>query len=93
MHVVGLTNLAAVLSLAVMGGCAGQQPADPEAAEYRRVDARLRAIDEYESFKQACRRQGGVVHMTGSWGRISPKPPELTELRCAAPLPNFRLPR
>ena len=92
MRIVGLAILAA-LSLAPISGCVGPQLVDPETAEYRREDARLRAIDAYETFSESCRRQGGVVYMTGTWGKLSPKVPDLTRIRCGAPLGIHGRPR
>lgn len=93
MQIVRRASLAGALFLALAGGCAAPQLADREAAEYRRVDARLRAIDEYESFRQDCRRKGGVVYMNGSWGRLSRQPPDVTEMRCSMSVRNLGLRR
>jgi hypothetical protein len=74
-----------MLSLLSIGGCALPELADPEAAEYRRVDAQLRAADEYEALKRSCRARGGVVFVDGDSSRLRPRIPDLATARCGAP--------
>jgi hypothetical protein len=74
-----------MLSQLSIGGCALPGLADPEVAEYRRVDAQLRAADEYEALKRSCRDRGGVVYIDGS-SRLRSKLPDLATARCGAPL-------
>lgn len=84
-----LAVAATMLSLLSIGGCALPGLADPEAAEYRRVDARLRAEDEYEALKRSCRARGGVLFVDSSSSRLRPTIPVLATARCGTPGPGL----
>jgi hypothetical protein len=77
---------AIVLAIVVTAGCASALPVDRESAEYERNDARLRAIERFEVFEQACRASGGVVFVVDrSWSRSSPTLSDMSAANCAAP--------
>jgi len=76
---------ATMLLLLSINGCALPRLADPETAEYRRTDAQLRAADEYEQLKRACRAVGGVVYVSASSSRLRSKLPDLSTARCSTP--------
>lgn len=80
-----------MLSLLLIGGCALPLPADSKTAEYRRVDAQLRAIDDYEALKRACRARGGVVYVGGGPSRLRAKIPDLSTAQCSRPFSVSRL--
>lgn len=80
----------ATFSLVLIGGCAVSGPTDSKTAEYRRADAALRAVDEFEAFKHACRSAGGVVYVDSNWGRARSRLPDLSTARCASPLSRHR---
>jgi hypothetical protein len=69
-----------ILAIAINAGCAIAAP--NEAAEYQRADARIRALEDYDMRKNACRASGGVFVINGSWGRLR-KPPTEMDLRMA----------
>jgi len=81
---------ALVLAIVVNAGCAMAPPADREAVEYERTDARLRAIDQFEVLKKACRASGGIIFMERGWGRYSPTPSDMRTARCATSLSRMR---
>lgn len=77
-----------VLAVVVTAGCA-VAPVD-EKVEYERADARLRAIEQYELLKQACRASGGVIYVEESWGSLRSTPIDLRMVRCGSPMPRTR---
>jgi hypothetical protein len=78
---------AIVLAIVVTAGCATVPPADRESAEYERNDARLRAVERFEAFEQACRASGGTVYVVDrSWGMSSPTLSDMRAASCAASL-------
>lgn len=81
---------AAVLSLALLAGCAMPGPAEREAAEYARVDSHLRATEELRSFSRRCRAAGGTVYVSGSWGRLRPSPADVRTPSCVAASSGLR---
>lgn len=83
--VIGMT----VLSLLSIGGCALPRLADSETAEYRRVDAQLRAADEYEQLRRTCRTRGGVIVVSESSGKFRPKVPDRSAVRCEMSFPRL----
>lgn len=72
-------GVALILAIALNAGCAGT-PVD-DVTEYRRADARIRATEEFESLKQACRAAGGVIFVNDGGGRL--REPSLQDLRMA----------
>lgn len=78
---------ALVLALCVTAGCA-MAPVD-EAEEYKRADARIRALEQFQSMRQACRASGGVVITQGGWGRLTQ--PTSMDLRRATCTPRASL--
>ena len=79
-------RLAAIAMLfpVFIGGCALPAPTDSKTLEYRRSDEALRAVDEYETFRQACRTAGGVVFVNSNGGRARPALPDLSTARCVS---------
>ena len=76
----------ALLVLPMLWGCASGTPAVKERAdrEYRRVDARLQAIEEFELRKEACVDAGGVLHVPRySTSRQTPRVKEMRSATCA----------
>jgi hypothetical protein len=82
---------ALVLAIVLNAGCA-VAPVD-EAVEYERADARLKAIEQFQLLRKACRASGGVIYIEESWGRLKPTPIDLRTVRCAStmiPMPRVR---
>jgi hypothetical protein len=73
-----------VLAIVINAGCA-VAPVD-EAAKYERADARLKATEQFELARQACRASGGVVYVDESWGRLKPTLIDLRMMRCVSPM-------
>ena len=73
---------ALVLVIALNAGCA-VAPVD-EAVEYERADARLRAMEQFQLLKKACRASRGVIYVDESWGRLKPAPIDLHSVRCVS---------
>jgi hypothetical protein len=69
-----------ILALLVTAGCATLD----EAEQYERADARIRALEQFEALRHACRASGGVVVHERGWGLVSqPTPMDLRRARCA----------
>lgn len=80
MRTMGVAGVIATL----LAACAAQ-PADP-AREYRREDARVRAVEQFEARKHRCAARGGVMRIPRqSSGRF---PPTVSELRTATCAPG-----
>lgn len=77
---------ATVLAIVGTAGCAMAPPADYESRQYKRIEARLTAIERFEALQQACRAAGGAVYMDRSWGRFPPTPSDMRTARCSGPL-------
>lgn len=78
-----LATTSMMLLLTFIGGCALPRIEDTETAEYRRIDAQLRAIDQYQAFVRSCRAAGGIVYTTRSRGGIRPKLEDISTIECA----------
>lgn len=81
-----LSPFASIITIFVLGGCAISPLPDPEAAEYRRADSHIRAIEHANALKRSCRAAGGTVLMERSWGRFPPTVNDLRSARCVAGL-------
>lgn len=77
---------ALVIAIVVSAGCTAT-PVD-EAMEYEQADARIRALEQYELLKQACRAKGGVVHVATNGSRLGPTLFDLRTARCAPRMPS-----
>lgn len=73
-------KLGAIMVLLVSAGCATGSGGDGE-GEYQRVDAQLRAADEFELRKEACVRAGGMMRVTTTSG--ARQPPRARDLKRA----------
>jgi hypothetical protein len=77
--------------LTLLAGCAAQPASTPSAAqsdpsgqavgEYRRADARIQVLEQFEARRRQCAAQGGAMHIPRQTsGRL---PPDTSELRLA----------
>ena len=77
--------LTIVLTVAILtSACAsGRRSADEQdEAEYRQVDAKLTAAEQFELRKTACIEAGGVLQVQRSAGRWQPRPTEMRRASC-----------
>jgi hypothetical protein len=84
-----LVQVAGTAMMLSIGGCA-LSGVDPETAEYQRLDAELRALDDYSAMKQTCRARGGVLYVKGSSSRLRRRAPDLSTTQCTAPFSGLK---
>jgi hypothetical protein len=77
----------AMLGILVCAGCASEPPSpnDRAEAQYRRVDARLAAMENLERLEQACAKAGGMVHVHRTHGRVPLSAAEAKSAMCTPP--------
>ena len=72
-----------VLALVLAAGCTTVPPAERESLEYKRIDARLKATEEYNALRVACRAARGIVVVEGGNATRLPRSArELDTARC-----------
>ncbi|HEX6260018.1 MAG TPA: hypothetical protein VFZ51_05130 [Woeseiaceae bacterium] len=74
----------ALMVLLMLWGCASEVPGTRERSEseYREVDTRLEAAEEFELRKQRCAEAGGVLQVRRMSG--SRQPPRVREMKTAS---------
>lgn len=70
---------ALLIAVTITAGCA-TAPVDAD-REYAREDARIRAFEEFETFKQACRARGGIT-VVDKVGRLASSAFDPRTARC-----------
>ena len=71
-----------VLALALAAGCSTIPPAERESVEYKRIDARLQATDEYNALRAGCRAARGILMVEGGPSRLHRSPIDMKSVRC-----------
>jgi len=81
---------APLLAMLVLTGCstAWVSPDNRVERQYRREDARLAAVERFESLTKACLGAGGVVYVRGAQGRFSRRVSDMNTASCA-PAPPY----
>ena len=68
--------------LLLLAGCAAA-PGEREDRDYRRADAALEAVEEFERRRASCARSGGLLRVTRTSGaRQAPRTADLRRATC-----------
>ena len=78
-----------VLVLVVAAGCTSMLPAERESMEYEKMDARLRATEQYDALRTGCSAAGGTIVLEGSGSRLPRSSKELSSARCVKGPPHI----
>jgi hypothetical protein len=79
----GILTTALTATILASACASGPRSADEQdEAEYREVDGKLTAAEQFELRKTACIEAGGVLQVQRSAGRWQPRPTEMSRATC-----------